>query len=168
MTIEEANVAIYRQYDKIIALTLREMTKHFTPDGNLHLIDFDQDNVEHMYALRIALMARDLWQVKVTVDSTWLKWIRLNWKLRKGFDKVGRTPASWVKVTVDGVWLKWRCLNWRLRKGFSEVDHTSAGWVRGVLVSKFLDEVRAIAKEQVGVEDNFDFSTIYKLYYEGK
>jgi hypothetical protein len=135
MTIEEANVAIYRQYDKIIALTLREMTKHFTPDGSLHLIDFDQDNVEHMYALRIALMARDLWQVKVTVDSTWLKWRRLNWKLRKGFDKVGRTPA---------------------------------GWVRGMIMPEFLDGVRAIAKEQVGVEDDFDFSTIYKLYYEGK
>lgn len=135
MTIEEANVEIYRQYDKVIALTLREMMKHFTPDGNLHLIDFDQDNVEHMYALRIALMARDLWQIKVTVDGAWLKWRRLNWKLRKGFDKVGRTPA---------------------------------GWVKGMLMPEFLDEVRAIAKEQVGVEDNFDFSTIYKLYYEGK
>ena len=135
MTIEEANVEIYRQYDKVVAFTLREMTKHFTPDGNLHLIDFDQDNVEHMYALRIALMARDLWQVKVTVDSTWLKWRCLNWKLRKGFDKVGRTPT---------------------------------GWVKGVLVPKFLDEVRVVVKELVGVEDNFDFSTIYKLYYEGK
>lgn len=135
MTIEEANVEIYHQYDKAVALTLREMVKHFTPDGNLHLIDFDQDNVEHMYALRIALMARDLWQVKVTVDCAWPKWVRLNWKLRKGFGKVGRTPADWVK---------------------------------GVLVPEFLDEVRTIAKEQVGVEDNFDFGIIYKLYYEGK
>jgi hypothetical protein len=48
MTIEEANVEICRQYDKIIALTLSEMIKHFTPDGSLHLIDFNQDNVEHM------------------------------------------------------------------------------------------------------------------------
>lgn len=135
MTIEEANVEIYRQFDQAVGLTLREMLKYFSPDSSLHLLGFDRNNVEHMYVLRIALMARDLWQVKVTVDSTWLNWRRLNWKLRKGFDKVGRTPN---------------------------------GWVKGVPVPEFLDEIRAIAKEQIGVEDDFDFSTIYKLYYEGK
>ena len=135
MTIEEANVEIYRQFDQAVGLTLREMLKYFSPDGGLHLLGFDHNNMEHMYVLRIALMARDLWQVKVTIDSTWLNWRRLNWKLRKGFDKVGRTPS---------------------------------GWVKGVPVPEFLDEIRAIAKEKVGVEDNFDFGTIYKLYYEGK
>jgi hypothetical protein len=59
-------------------------------------------------------------------------------------------------------------LNWKLRKGFDKVGRTPADWVKGVLVSKFLDEVRVVVKELVGVEDNFDFGIIYKLYYEGK
>ena len=135
MTIAEANAEIYHQYDQIVGLTLRELVKHITPEGELNLCWFDHNNVEHMYILRIALMARDLWQIKVTVDSTWLNWRRLNWKLRKGFDKVGR-------YSTDGV------------KGFS--------------VSSFLGEIFAMAEEEVGIDDNFSFGDIYKLYYEGK
>ena len=121
LTMTEPTEKDYRNYDGMVATTLETIWELSSEDGVIRLYRFDRKNKEHMCILRIALMARDLYQYPVEVDASWWEVLCLNHQLRKNFDKVKR---------------------FRLKVG--ENDNKS------VNVPMMIDGFRAIANEHFG------------------
>ena len=92
----------YRHYDKLIATTL-ESIYEMSKDGVIRLYCFNAKDKEHMCILRIALIARDLFQFPIEVDASWWDVVCLNWKLRKNFDKVKRFKVKPGKDAPKGI-----------------------------------------------------------------
>ena len=72
-------------------------------DGVIRLYCFNSKDKEHMCILRIALIARDLFQFPIEVDASWWDVVCLNWKLRKNFDKVKRFKVKLGKDALKGI-----------------------------------------------------------------
>ena len=121
LTMTEPTEKDYRNYDGMVATALETIWELSSEDEVIRLYRFDRKNKEHMCILRIALMARDLYQYPVEVDASWWEVLRLNHQLRKNFDKVKR---------------------FRLKVG--ENDNKS------VNVPMMIDGFRAIANEHFG------------------
>lgn len=121
LTMTEPTEKDYRNYDGMVATALETIWELSSEDGVIRLYRFDRKNKEHMCILRIALMARDLYQYPVEVDASWWEVLCLNHQLRKNFNKVKR---------------------FRLKVG--ENDNKS------VNVPMMIDGFRAIANEHFG------------------
>ena len=92
----------YRHYDELIATTLENIYE-MSKDGVIRLYCFNAKDKEHMCILRIALIARDLFQFPIEVDASWWDVVCLNWKLRKNFDKVKRFKVKPGKDAPKGI-----------------------------------------------------------------
>ena len=101
LTTTEPTEEEYRHYDELIATTLENIYE--MSDGVIRLYRFDRKNKEHMCILRIALIARDLYQYPVEVDASWWEVMRLNHQLRKNFDKVKRFRVRLGKDAPKGI-----------------------------------------------------------------
>ena len=58
----------YRHYDGMVATALEAIWELSSDDNVIRLYRFDRKNKEHMCILRIALIARDIFQFPVEVD----------------------------------------------------------------------------------------------------
>lgn len=79
---------IYREYDKLIGLTMQEIIKASKDEGVIRLLNFNPFNKGHIYLLRIALFVRDIYDMPIELDCDSWDVFRINWKMRKGFSKV--------------------------------------------------------------------------------
>lgn len=78
------------EYDKLIGITLINI--HTLSKGKMKicLLNFDRKNLEHLYLLRIALYARDVYGFPIEIDASKWEVFCLNRKLRKNFSKIAR------------------------------------------------------------------------------
>ena len=120
LTTDGSEEETYRNYDGMVATAL-EAIHDLSKDGVIRLYRFDDKNKEHMCILQIALIARDIFQFPIEVDASWWVVMRLNWELRKHFDKVKR---------------------FKLKVGENDG--------KGVNVPMMIDGFRAIANEHFG------------------
>ena len=89
---------LYYKYDKVIVLTLSNLTASAQPNKKIQLLGFTRKNMEHLFVLRVALMARDIFGVPVEIDASWRDIIYINWKIRKNFGKIKRI----ARMNQDG------------------------------------------------------------------
>lgn len=87
------NAETVREYDGLIGLTLLNIHTLSKRLGTIRLLNFNRKNKEHLYMLRIALTARDIYQMPVEIDCSWWDYVCVNWKIRKGFNKVKHANA---------------------------------------------------------------------------
>ena len=87
LTMTEPTEEEYRHYDELIATTL-ENIYGMSSDGVIRLYCFNRKDKEHMCILRIALIARDIFQYPIEINASWWDVFCLNWKLRKNFNKI--------------------------------------------------------------------------------
>ena len=111
----------YRHYDGMVATALETIWELSSDDNIIRLYRFNRKNKEHMCILRIALIARDIFQFPIEVDASWWDIVCLNWQLHKNFDKIKR---------------------FRLKVGKNDN--------KGVNVPMMIDGFRAIANEHFG------------------
>ena len=97
----------FHKFDIVISEILTEVMKCAEELGVIRLVEFDRKNKEHLLVLRVALMARDLYQIPVQIDCNWWNRLIINWKIRKIFDKVDQTP----EYVINGVWVQ-ETLDW--------------------------------------------------------
>ena len=90
-----------REYDGLIGLTLLNLYSMSKELKTIRLFYFHPENKEHLFVLRVALIARDLYGFPVEVELSWFKTMLLNWKIRKGFSKVKRIK----KNEYCGIWV---------------------------------------------------------------
>lgn len=81
---------LYREYDGLVGLTLLNIHTASKEEGVIRLLNFNRINKEHLYLLRVALLARDIFGFPIELDCDGWDVFVINWKLRKGFDKVKR------------------------------------------------------------------------------
>lgn len=103
LTIDGNEEEIYRQYDGLIATILENICEMSRESGIIRLYRFNRNNKNHMCVLRIALIARDLFQFPIEIEASWWDVTCLNWKLRKNFDKVKRFKVVLGKDAPKGV-----------------------------------------------------------------
>ena len=101
LTTDGSEEEAYRNYDSMIATALENIYE--MSDGTIRLYRFDRNNKDHMCVLRIALIARDLFQYPIEVDASWWNVFCLNRKLRKNFDKVKRFRPKRGKDAPKGI-----------------------------------------------------------------
>ena len=92
---------LYRMYDTIVSETLSKLVKSAEENGVIRLVWFNRKDKEHLFVLRIALMARDLYNFPVEVNCKWFDRLCINWKIRKSFDKVNKAPD----FAFNGIWM---------------------------------------------------------------
>jgi len=90
---------LFREYDGLIGLTMLNLYTLTKDKKVIRLINFDRKNKEHLYLLRVALMARDIYGKPVEVGGSWWDIFCLNWKIRRGFEKVKRD--KWNVFGID-------------------------------------------------------------------
>ena len=92
----------YRHYDELIATALENIYE-MSSDGVIRLYCFNRNSKEHMCVLRIALIARDIFQYPIEIDASWWDVFCLNWELRKNFNKVKRFKVKLGKDASKGI-----------------------------------------------------------------
>lgn len=102
LTMAEPTEEEYHHYDELIATTLENIYE-MSKDGVIRLYRFNTKDKEHMCILRIALIARDIFQLPIEIDASWWDVVCLNWKLRKNFDKVKRFKVKLGKDAPKGI-----------------------------------------------------------------
>lgn len=90
MPIEKLDKNTYREYDGLIGLTMLNIYQMSKDDKVIRLVGFDRKNKEHLFVLRVALLARDIYQMPLEIEGSWWNIFCLNWRLRRGFQKVNR------------------------------------------------------------------------------
>jgi hypothetical protein len=90
---------LFREYDGLVGLTMLNLYTLSKDREKIRLINFNRKNPEHLYLLRVALMARDVYNKPVEVAGSWWDIFCLNWKIRKGFEKIKRD--EWGVFGID-------------------------------------------------------------------
>ena len=98
----------YRNYDMIVSMTLKHIVDCGVGLGKIRLMNFCRKDKEHLFMLRMALMAGDLYHLPVEVECNWLDRLILNWKIRKSFEKIKKPPyfactGVWVPIMLDAI-----------------------------------------------------------------
>ena len=87
-------------YDKVIAMALSEYRDFAKVTNTIYLNNFNCNNLEHLFVLRMAVMARDLYHYDIKVSGSWWDIFCLNLKRRSGFDKIKRDKLNWGGIDV--------------------------------------------------------------------
>ena len=141
ITMDALDPQIIREYDGLIGLTMLNIWNLSQKNRIIRLYHFDRKNKEHLFILRIALMARDIYQFPIEIEGSWRDIFCINWKIRKGFNKVKRYKPI---------------------LGENNKQLYAKG---GICVPEVLDLMRPDGIERLG--NDFNFANIYKTYYEG-
>lgn len=98
MNTEFLEDSVYRKYDMVVGETLAKIYENSKEEEIIRLFWFDRKKKEHWYLLRIALIARDIFQYPVVLQGiSWWDQFRINRKLGKGFDRVKRDYPGVMK-----------------------------------------------------------------------
>lgn len=108
MPIHKIEDDMYHKYDIIVSEMLTEIMNISSEKKVIRLLEFNRKDKNHLFVLRMALMARDLYQIPVEIDCSWWDRLTLNWKIRKNFKKIGKVPdfcfnGVWVPQVLDFV-----------------------------------------------------------------
>lgn len=104
----DLNDELYHLYDTVVGKTINELINRSPYQKTIRLRGFDRKDKEHLFILRIALMVRDLTQVPVEIGCGWWDGVIINWKIRKGFNKIkivnpGASSGIWVPSLIGKI-----------------------------------------------------------------
>lgn len=108
MPTENLQDELYRKYDLVVSEILTNLMSTVDERKVLRLLFFNRKEKSNLLVLRVALMARDLYQVSVEIDCGFWDRLAINWKIRKSFGKVKKAPdfnirGAWVPDVLDAV-----------------------------------------------------------------
>ena len=74
---------LFNKYDEIINITMVNLYTLSKEKGEIIISDFDRKNKDHLFVIRVALMAKDIYGFPLKMRCSFWNWIILNWKKRK-------------------------------------------------------------------------------------
>lgn len=74
---------LFDKYDEIINITMVNLYTLTKDKGEIIVSDFDRRNRDHLFVIRVALMAKDIYGFPLKMSCGFWDWIALNWKMRK-------------------------------------------------------------------------------------
>ena len=87
-------------YDKIINITMVNLYTLTKEKGTIIISDFDRKNKDHLFVIRVALMAKDVYGFPLKMRCGFWDWIILNWKMRKLSRFIPRDNVSLPVVNI--------------------------------------------------------------------
>ena len=88
------------KYDEIINITMVNLYTLTKEKKTIIISDFDRKNRDHLFVIRVALMARDVYGFQLKMRCSFWDWIILNWKMRKLSCFIPRDNASSHVVNI--------------------------------------------------------------------
>ena len=87
-------------YDEIINITMINLYTLTKEKGTIIISDFDRKNKDHLFVIRVALMAKDVYGFPLKMRCGFWDWIILNWKMRKLSRFIPRDNVSLPVVNI--------------------------------------------------------------------
>lgn len=103
ITVVMPDIQTLRNYDGLVGLTMLNIYSLSKENKTIRLYNFNFKNFEHLYLLRIALMARTVYDFDIEIEGSWWDVFKLNWKIRKGFEKVKRCKIKIGENDSNGI-----------------------------------------------------------------
>lgn len=97
MPIDNFERDLCREYDGLVGLTMWNIYALSKDDGVIRLLNFNRKNKEHLYMLRVALLARDVYQLPLEIDCGWWDWFVINCKTFRHFKRIKRAHSRSTK-----------------------------------------------------------------------
>lgn len=87
-------------YDEIINITMVNLYTLTKEKGSIIISDFNRKNRDHLFVIRVALMAKDVYGFPLKMRCGFWDWIILNWKMRKLSRFIPRDNVSLPVVNI--------------------------------------------------------------------
>ena len=87
-------------YDEIINITMVNLYTLTKEKETIIISDFDRKNRDHLFVIRVALMAKDVYGFPLKMRCGFWDWIILNWKMRKLSRFIPRDNTSLPVVNI--------------------------------------------------------------------
>ena len=87
-------------YDEIINITMVNLFTLTKEKGTIIISDFNRKNRDHLFVIRVALMAKDVYGFPLKMRCGFWDWIILNWKMRKLSRFIPRDNVSLPVVNI--------------------------------------------------------------------
>ena len=94
---------LYNKYDEIINITMVNLYTLSKDKGEIVLSDIDRNNRDHLFVLRVALMAKDIYNFPLKLRTSFWNWLVLNWRMRKLSRRIPRQKEMISAINVPGL-----------------------------------------------------------------
>lgn len=91
---------LFNKYDEIINVTMVNLYTLSKGRGEIVLSDLDRNNKDHLFILRVALLAKDVYNFPLKIKTSFWNWFVLNWRMRKLTHRVPRAKNEEINVDV--------------------------------------------------------------------
>lgn len=92
---------LFDKYDEIINITMINIYTLCKDTGTIVISNLDRKNKDHLFLLRVALLAKDIYNFPLKLHIKFWDWIILNWRMRKLTRRIPREtiPGSYLNVS---------------------------------------------------------------------
>ena len=94
---------LYDKYDQAINATMVNIYTLSKEKGKIILENIDRNNKNHLLILRVAIIAKDVYNFQLKLKTNFWNWVVLNWRMRKLSRFVRRERESDANVDVDAL-----------------------------------------------------------------
>lgn len=91
---------LFNKYDEIINITMVNLYTLCKDTKTIVISGIDRKNKDHLFMLRVALLAKDIYNFPLKMRIGLWDWIVLNWRMRKLSRRVPRELESGPGVNV--------------------------------------------------------------------
>lgn len=91
---------LFNKYDEIINITMVNLYTLCKDTKTIVISGMDRKNKDHLFMLRVALLAKDIYNFPLKMRIGLWDWIVLNWRMRKLSRRVPRELESGPGVNV--------------------------------------------------------------------
>ena len=85
---------LFKQYDEIINVIMVNLYSLSKEKGKIILSNLDKRNRDHLLILRVALIAKDVYNFPLFLNVKWWDSLALNWRMRKLSRRVPHTKET--------------------------------------------------------------------------
>lgn len=92
---------LFNKYDEIINITMVNLYTLCKNNGKIILSGLNKKNKDHLFILRVALLAKDIYNFPLELKINFWDWIVLNWRMRKLSRRVPRYTGEYPNVSTE-------------------------------------------------------------------
>ena len=94
---------LYDKYDQAINVVMVNIYTLTKEKGQIILENIDRNNKDHLLILRVAMIAKDVYNFQLKLKTGFWNWVVLNWRMRTLSRFVRRERESDANVDVDAL-----------------------------------------------------------------
>ena len=94
---------LYDKYDQAINIVMVNIYTLTKEKGQIILENIDRNNKDHLLILRVAMIAKDVYNFQLKLKTDFWNWIVLNWRMRKLSRFVRRERESDANVDAKAL-----------------------------------------------------------------